>query len=651
MIVPMKKVTILGLNRLREESLVKLRELGLLHIERKAVQSDVLTGLLEKKASLESASAVLRTFAPKKADLSDGSSDGASATGASEPPADLRARVHELAAERKDRQDRIYADTREISRIEKWGDFDPAALKELAEKGITLIPYELSKKAFGKLGDNRVIVLGRDKTSVYCLAVDTPIPGEGAFRLPERSLSKLRESVETQGKIVSSIEKELAALSSQKGRLEAEQDSLSRDIEFETAKVGMGVVEDCPPAATISYITGFIPAPELGALKRAASENGWAFCAADPAAEDAPPTLIKSGPAVRIIQPLFSFLGTVPGYREYDISPSYLLFFSIFFAMIFGDAAYGLLLFIGTALIGAGIKKKTGKMPDAVKLFCWLAFCTVVWGAVNGAWFAIPYENLPAILQALVLPQFNPNVPLAAFPGILQSVFKMPAEQPGNTAYWNMQFLCFSIAIIQLVYAHLKNFKKQLPSLSAIAQLGWLVMMVGLYFLILSMLLKMAMPVFAPYFIGGGLAVYFIFVEQKGGNPLANVGRSFSNFLPTFLNAVSSFADIISYIRLFAVGLAGTSIAQSFNLMSGIGGIAGAGATDTGVSVMDIVLKLLAAAFILVFGHGLNMVMNALSVIVHGVRLNLLEYAGNHLAIEWSGYSYKPFAVGQGKNT
>jgi V/A-type H+-transporting ATPase subunit I len=283
-------------------------------------------------------------------------------------------------------------------------------------------------------------------------------------------------------------------------------------------------------------------------------------------------------------------------------------------------------------------------VPNVVKLFLWLAFCTIVWGALNGAWFAIPYDNLPKALQAFVLPQFNPAVALAAFPGVLQKLFKIPAEQPGNTAYWNLQFLCFSIAIIQLVYAHLKNIKKLFPSPVAIAQGGWLVMMIGLYFLVLSMLLKVEMPGFALYFIGVGVAVYFIFAEQNGGNPFANIGKSFSNFLPVFLNVVGSFADIISYIRLFAVGLAGSSIAQSFNSMSGIGG-----AFDGPVA--DAVLKLLAAALILLFGHGLNMMMNVLSVIVHGVRLNLLEYAGNHLAIEWSGYSYKPFAVEQKKNT
>ncbi|MDR1363757.1 MAG: V-type ATP synthase subunit I [Spirochaetaceae bacterium] len=636
----MKKVTLVGLDKFQEENLTKLRELGLIHLKKKDVQSDVLSRHLERRAALESAAGILRSFTPKKRreflpPVLDDS-------------VDIGSHVLDLSTKRKIAQEQIYADTREISRIEKWGDFDPAGFESLVEYGIGLSLYEIPKKAYADLKDQRVIVFGRDKLNVYC-ASESPLEGLTPFQLPDQSLTDFRGDISRQRKVIEDIEKQLSTLSFQISTIDQEIQELSGVIEFETAKAGMDQVEDCPAAMPVSCITGFVPAPELGRVKRAAADNGWALYAVDPADGETPPTLIKNNPVVRLIQPLFSFLGTVPGYREYDISPSYLLFFSIFVAMIFGDAAYGCIIFIVSIIAGLSVKRKTGRMPEAAKLFTWLGFCIIVWGGINGTWFSIPYESLPPFLQALVIPQFNSGVALEAFPGILKKLFKIPAEQPNNTAYWNIQFLCFSIAIIQLVYAHLKNIKKLLPSLVALAQLGWLVMMIGLYFLVLSMLLKVALPDFAVYFIGIGLGVYFIFAEQTGGNPFANVLRSFSNFLPTFLNAVGSFADIISYIRLFAVGLAGSAIAQSFNSMSAIGGLLSSG--GAGASILEIVLKFAAAILILIFGHGLNLMMNALSVIVHGVRLNLLEYAGNHLSMEWSGYSYKPFAVKQKKNT
>jgi V/A-type H+-transporting ATPase subunit I len=152
------------------------------------------------------------------------------------------------------------------------------------------------------------------------------------------------------------------------------------------------------------------------------------------------------------------------------------------------------------------------------------------------------------------------------------------------------------------------------------------------------MLLGKTLPFFTVPLIGSGFGVYLIFNKQDGGNFFVNIGRSLADFLSTFLSAVSAFADIISYIRLFAVGLAGAAIAESFNNM--------------GLGMSNLALRLTAGVLILVFGHGLNMIMNVLSVIVHGIRLNLLEYAG-HLGLEWSGYLYAPCAhksKEQGKN-
>ena len=93
------------------------------------------------------------------------------------------------------------------------------------------------------------------------------------------------------------------------------------------------------------------------------------------------------------------------------------------------------------------------------------------------------------------------------------------------------------------------------------------------------------------------------------------------------LGVVNVFADIMSYIRLWAVGLAGGAISQAVNTM--------AGPTLTGALIV-------AGMIILLFGHGLNYAMNVLSVIVHGVRLNTLEFS-NHLGLTWSGFKYEPF--------
>jgi V/A-type H+-transporting ATPase subunit I len=520
-------------------------------------------------------------------------------------------RVLELVDQRKSLQEQLAQEKKEANRIEKWGDFNPADLAALKAQGITLIPYELARKAYETLGDSgRVLTLSRDKFLVYCVAVGEPLPDETPLMLPERSLGDLNRAIEEKQLILAAIEKQLSALVARTGAIQRIRAETVEQIEFESAHADMELAEGVEnDALTVSYLTGFVPQEAVGVVKRGAAENGWALLISDPEEEERPPTLLKNNRFARLIEPLFKFLGTIPGYHEYDISFSYLLSFCLFFAMIFGDAAYGSLLLIVSLVLAGSFRKKSGKVPDAVWLLTLLSSCTVVWGALNGSWFAMPLDKLPGFLRILVIPPFDPTI---------------------SDTQANVQYLCFSVGILQLAYAHIKNIKRALPSLTAVAQLGWLVMMIGLYFLVLTMLLRKELPFFAVPCIGGGLGLYFIFNKQEGGNFLVNIARSFADFLSTFLSAVSAFADIISYIRLFAVGLAGAAIAQAFN--------------DMGMGMPNLVLRLTAGVLILVFGHGLNMIMNVLSVVVHGVRLNLLEYAG-HLGLEWSGYSYAPFAL------
>jgi len=128
------------------------------------------------------------------------------------------------------------------------------------------------------------------------------------------------------------------------------------------------------------------------------------------------------------------------------------------------------------------------------------------------------------------------------------------------------------------------------------------------------------------YLIGGGFFLSFIFSSYEG-SILKSVLNSCQNFISVILGVVNVFSDIMSYIRLWAVGLAGAAIAQTINGMAGplLGGF-----------------LVFAGIVLLIFGHGLNMVLNVLSVLVHGVRLNTLEFSG-HVGLTWSGTAYKPF--------
>ena len=663
MIVPMKKVCLLVQEKSQNEAMIKLREVGVVHVEKTGAGSDGLSKALERKAKVEEAIGLISPFKPQKKNISSGQEQlpaahmgrravdkarngiwtpySLDAVNAERP--ELVQLMLGFGKKRKELEEHEIFLTRELSRIAPWGEFDPASVRDLAALGQPVYLYELTLESFAALPKEvRYIKISQGKTFVQLLVLDEEIPGVQPFPLPEKSLSQYQAELEETKKNQYELHERIKSFADRRPVLKRELTDVECEIDFESTLATLVNVEETPPEFGISYLKGYLPADELTKLQAVAKENSWALVSDEPAPDVNPPTKLKNNPVVRLIQPLFSFLGTIPGYREFDISAPYLIFFSLFFAMIFGDAAYGLLIFGAALFFGMKIKKSDGKMPDVIKLFMLLAVCTVAWGAINGNWFAIPRENLPLFLSVLIIPPFNNTGPLVAFPSFLQNIFQLPAEVPMDElkTRWAIQFLCFTVAVIQLTLARGTRIKKLFPSLLAIAQVGWFIMMLGLYFVVLSIMLNIPLPPFVPHLLIGGLSLILIFGEQRGGNFFKNIAKGLTGSFSLFLKLVSCFADILSYIRLFAVGLAGSMIGQVFNSLAMPGG-------GFGSFGLVFILNLIMAIAILVFGHGLNIALTAMAVVVHGVRLNLLEFAGNHLEMEWSGYEYKPFALKQ----
>jgi V/A-type H+-transporting ATPase subunit I len=324
---------------------------------------------------------------------------------------------------------------------------------------------------------------------------------------------------------------------------------------------------------------------------------------------------VKYAKGTGIIKPLFDILGTVPGYRENDISLWFLLFFTLFFAMIIGDAGYGLVFL----LAAAGMHIKAKKANTMVLLIYVLSMATIVWGSLTGTWFGskMILESIP-FLQNLVIPSIS-NYP---------ELFGLDAVTAQNQV---MKF-CFIIGTVQLSLACVLNIVHKAPNkdLSLFADIGWMIDILALYFVVLQ--LVVGEPVnysMVAGAIGLGFMLVVVFGAQGPGIPFGKgLTAGLGGFFTTFLNTISCFSNIMSYIRLFAVGMASVAIAQSFNSMAG-GMLSGFAA--------------IAGILVLVIGHSLNLVMGLLSVVVHGVRLNLLEFSGQ-LGMEWTGISYEPFS-------
>lgn len=602
MIVPMKKVFILLLDSDKNDALNRLKDIGVVHLEDMNGSGDKLSNLQSERDMVSRSLTILPDL--KKKDFK-GVSYG------KEEALEITKRIISLSDELKIITDSMQNNKKEIDRIKIWGEFDPEDIPLLKKSGVNIRLYELKKADLKNLPDGiTLFTVASVKSTGYHLVIsDTFEDFEKfeQFQIPETGLEDLYKQLEIKKVSKEKIEKELKTLSNSKFSLELLLADYDDEIEFENIYSGLSVDE------SIAYLQGFAPADQSDLIKETAAENAWAVMFQEPIEEDHVPTLIHNSKAIRIIQPVFDFLGTIPGYREKDISFFFLIFFSIFFAMIIGDGGYGA-IFLGVSIYaGTKIKKKTGSVPDAVFLLAEMSVLTIIWGAITGTWFgSVGISKIP-FLNMLIIDK------IASF-----------SVEP-NARY--IKHLTFIIGTVHLSIAHIWNFismLKKKPLIKAFSQLGWLSMVLGLYFLVLNFVLSsedFPMPTVAMYMIFVGLAAVIIFSEQEG-NFFKGLLKGLSGLMPTFLNTISAFSDVISYIRLFAVGLATVAVASSFNSM----------AAGMGTGVVGIIGGIL----ILGFGHALNLAMAALSVVVHGVRLNVLEFSG-HLGMEWTGEKYTPF--------
>ncbi len=330
-------------------------------------------------------------------------------------------------------------------------------------------------------------------------------------------------------------------------------------------------------------------------------KKGAGYLIEDPRDPSEVPTLITNPRWISIIDPVFKFMNTIPGYDEFDISFVFLIFFSLFFAMLVGDAGYGILFLAATFFARRRIKNA----PSAPFFLMYLlSGATILWGAVTGTWF-----GAVGIAQ---LPVFNSV--------IIEKISSFGAD---NQRF--MMYLSFTIGVVHLTIAHGKKCLRVINSPLAFAQVGWICILWGMFFAAGTLVVGNVFPIFAGYLLGVGIMMVLVF-EHYQKNIMKGITQTLTS-LP--LNVISSFSDIVSYLRLFAVGYATVIVAESVNSMAIGGGIK---------SIMGGVI----AAAILFMGHTLNILLAIMAVVVHGIRLNILEFSG-HLGMQWTGEKYAPF--------
>ena len=639
MIEKMQKVSIVVLDREREEALKSLRKLGLVHLEPLEGSSEKLSAYKEALSNAVVSESILgEVKLPKEKGRK------AVLTLSNENAVKLCAEIVQDADRKKQLLDEISADVAELDRFTLWGSVNVEDFAYLKEKGIALKLYEVPASKYLEIDESiNTVLVNNDKKNVRFLLLGDERPANllpEAFEVPfpRCSTVELEKEIEAYKKEIAKIEENKIEKAVYLSAIKDFKKKLEYDIEFENVNAGMGREDSKSDSSEngLAWIQGYVPELNMEEFKNFAKENDWAVAWQEPENPDEVPTKLKNNKIVSMIFPLTDFLGTVPGYAEYDISGWFLLFFTIFFGMIFGDGGYGLLVTAAFVIMTLVNVVKGKKVPALYPLAILLGVATAVWGMVTCTWFGLDVKYLPDWLVNLSIPQIS---------NACKDQTWMPfwCEGTGVEGLTTDKFLmiwCFSLALVQLSVAHIKAIFRNIKSLKALGDFGSMIQLWGMLYVVLMMVVDgdifnlgvviggIPVGMVCVGLVAVGFVLSFIFANYEG-NIVESIMSSVKNIISVLLGVVNVFSDIVSYIRLWAVGLAGAAISQTVNEMAG--------------PMLGHFIFFIFAIILLVFGHGLNMILNLLSVIVHGVRLNTLEFS-THLGMSWSGFKYEPFS-------
>lgn len=586
MIVPMKKVFIVTQGKDARQGVDALAELGVLHIEHERVPAGTEIAALEQELKmLDQTIEILNGTDPKDAAISETPNNWQQTAKEILGCGQQIAQLNEEILKRKAL----------IKSWEKWGDFDPEDIRALESNGIYVQLYEGKDSDLKQLPVDCVVetLAKADKKILFVVISRRPVDLTLVkLALPPVSLDQmqalLNEDLQSLAAVEQKLKEDLRYLAS----FEAIRSEKAFELKFQQAVHGMGGADG------IAYLKGFCPLDRIKVLEDKAAQEKWVVLVDDPSAEDQVPTLIRNPKWVEIVKPVFGVINVLPGYREIDISFVFLVFFSIFFGILIGDAGYGTVFLAATFFAQNKLKKKVADQSPFILMYV-LSACALFWGGITGTIFGTL---------------------------LFSHVIKPPVAW--LTEVKNVQLICFFIGAVHLSIAHTWRLLMKAPAVFAmLAELGWIIILWGAFFMANSMVigtslfgidLQKALIIFGA---GGALVVADIISRPKDG--------IFIGLVLSFFSCISAFTDVVSYIRLFAVGLAGVAVADAFNQMA------------LSVGFNNFAAGLITSV-ILVAGHIFNIVLCGFGILVHGLRLNVLEFSG-HLGLEWSGFKYEPF--------
>ncbi|NOD63774.1 MULTISPECIES: V-type ATP synthase subunit I [unclassified Ruegeria] len=519
-----------------------------------------------------------------------------------DPEFDMDRFVHEvtdLMQRTRDTMDRRDFLAHRIAQVRPWGDLDFPPTDVLA--GNRLWFYQLPLKHREALSEVKLpwAILEEDHRFLYAVLISPDEPDDDILPIPRTHVGSLP---------IHELEAQLEEAEIALEALEAERVAQTRYLTL--MRQNLSVAESAAELAHATQkvrddeamfaVQGWVPEDRVDAVLELAKAKDAAVLIEEPGPEDNPPTLLEQ-PEKRSSAVDLALFYQVPGYKDWDPSVIVAASFAFFFAMIVADAGYGAVILLGLLLfwkrMGATAGQRSWRLYGLI-----ISGATILYGILVGSYFGVapPEGSVIAKLKVLDLNNFGAMMMVSIVVGVLHLVL---ANALAARAAWGQR--------------------------KAIANLGWIAALIGGFVLWLSYMNGKSPVPGSAILILGVVAIVLFSSERIIQKPTDWIWRLIEG-VQSLAGAMGAFGDVLSYMRLFALGLASASLAITFN--------------DLAVSVMQ-ALKgpgILFGLLILIIGHVLNFALAMMSGVVHGLRLNYIEFFKWGLPDE--GIVFRPFA-------
>lgn len=600
----MKKLTFLIFHKDYEHFLHDLRELGMVHVVENKLnqtQSEQLEKLYMQWKQLSEAKKILEKYRDKKNPLPPNPVD-------IEKGYRLPREIEKIQADAAALTQQLQISKKERDALIPWGNFDPENISRLESAGYFIHFFVVANRDYNpeweELYNAIVIETKSSKTYFITITKDRDIPKKlnlEAVKMPEVSLEQLNGMIDDLNAKLQENEEKLRRLTADFPSLEAAIAEIDSEIRFTRVQVSADHVAD----NKVMLLQGWVPESNEQDICNYLELKEVFYIIEDPQPEDDVPILLQNKKFARLFEPLTEMY-TLPKYSELDLTPYFAPFYMIFFGLSLGDLGYGLFLFLAATVVKIIKKTSLGKnLKDILTLAQVLGASAFFCGLLTGGFFGFNiYEvNIPfvAMLKEKIFLDNNQMFVLSLVLGVVQIMFGMLLK--------------------------IFNRKRQFGFKYTLSTIGWFV-------LLLSIGIAVLLPTYFPLFgtahtivaLTAGILIFFF--NSPGKNPLFNLGLGLWD---TYNMATGLLGDVLSYVRLFALGLSGGILASVFNSLA------------VGISPdNNVVIGAIVTVLIFVVGHGITIFMNTLGAIVHPMRLTFVEFYKN-AEFTGGGKKYNPF--------